>query len=539
MSVSGLEGRVNVVKPVVLVCDGIEAAGLVPLEGVAECHRCEGPEPDPERLAEATALLVRSATRVTAEMLGRAPRLKVVARAGVGVDNIDVEAATRRGVLVINAPDGNTIAASEHTLALMMALVRRIPEADQRLKAGGWDRKQFVGVELAGRRLGVLGLGRIGRRVARVARALEMDVVAYDPFLPDDRALELGIPLMSFEELLRTADIVSLHLPKTPQTLNLLNREALSWMKPGARLVNAARGGIVDELALADCIAAGRLAGAALDVFAAEPLGDSPLRGLGGKVVLTPHLGASTEEAQAKVALDVAQQVRDYLAGDMVRSAVNLPSLPADVSRRVAPFAPPLERLGALVAQLAPGAISRVEVQFSGRWPELPFETLVTAVLKGWLAVGLGETVNWVNARMLAKERGIEVGVRQLDEGHDRDATVLVRASGGVDDASSEVILSWLGDGHPRLVGIEGHCFSLPLEGWLLLAPHGDVPGAVGLIATLLGRHGVNISGLQLDRLSRGGRAMLALAIDEEATAEVLAAVPALPGFGQVRQARL
>ena len=523
--------------PIVLVCDGIDAAGLVALEGVAEIRRPTGAL-TAEDLAVADALLVRSATRVTEGVLEAAPRVKVVARAGVGVDNIDVAAATRRGVVVINAPDGNTIAAAEHTLALMMALARRVSEADARVKAGGWDRQKFVGVELAGRRLGVLGLGRIGQRVARVARALDMDVVAFDPFLPEDRAAGLGIPLAPLEEVLATADVVTLHLPRTPQTAGLLGRQALASMKPGARIINAARGGIIDEAALAELVTEGHLAGAALDVFEEEPIGESPLRSLGGHVVLTPHLGASTEEAQTKVARDVAEQVRDFLQGGMVRTAVNMPSLPSDVARAVAPFAQPLERLGALVAQLEPSAVLRLDVQFSGRWPEVPLEPLVTAVLKGWLSVGLGETVNWVNARFLASDRGIELRDQRLTEGKERDAAVRVRAE-GPDGRASEAVLSWLGDGHPRLVGIEGHRFSLQTEGWLMLAPHVDVPGAVGRLASLLGQHGVNISGLQLDRRERGGQAMLALALDEAAPDSVLEAVPAMPGFGLVRQARL
>ncbi|MEB3204279.1 MAG: phosphoglycerate dehydrogenase [Candidatus Sericytochromatia bacterium] len=523
--------------PVVLVCDGIDAAGLVALEGVADLRRPEG-APGAEELAMAEALLVRSATRVTAAMLAAAPRLRVVARAGVGVDNIDVEEATRRGIVVINAPDGNTIAAAEHTLALMMALARRVPEADARMKAGGWDRQRFVGVELAGRRLGVLGLGRIGQRVARVARALDMDVVAFDPFLPEERAAGLGIALAGLDEVLETSDVVTLHLPRTQQTAGLLGREALARMKPGARIINAARGGILDEAAVAEFVASGHLGGAALDVFEQEPLAESPLRDLGGRVVLTPHLGASTEEAQTKVARDVAEQVRDFLMGDVVRTAVNLPSMLPDVARAVAPFSQPLERLGALVAQLQPGAVLQLDIQFSGRWPDVSLQPLVTAVLKGWLSVALGETVNWVNARFHASDRGIEVREQRLTEGKERDATIRVRAE-GLEGVSSEAILSWLGDGHPRLVGIEGHRFSLQTEGWLMLAPHEDVPGAVGRLATLLGQHGVNISGLQLDRLARGGQAMLALALDEAAPSEVLAAIPELPGFGQVRQARL
>lgn len=526
----------------VLVCDHIEPSGLAALATVAEVE--SRPPLSPQELAacigDFDALMVRSATKVTAEVFERTGgRLKIVGRAGVGVDNIDVAAATRHGVIVVNSPEGNTVAAAEHAVGLMLALARRIPSADAAMKGGQWARERFVGTELYLKTLGVLGLGKIGQRVASVGKALGMKICGHDPFLSPDKAHELGIELVDFDTLLAQSDFLSIHVPKSADTMHLFGDAALARMKPGARLINAARGGIVDEEAIVRAIGSGHLGGAALDVFEAEPLGgQSPLRELGDKVVLTPHLGASTEEAQLKVAVDVAEQIAAVLAGQPARSAVNIPTMRPEVVEPVRPFLAIAEKLGALASQLLEGPIRRLDIVYSGQLSERNTDPLTTAVLKGLLGGAVGEGVNYVNAPLVAKERGIEVLESRTSEHADFSDLITVKAQSG-GDLWRVVAGTVFGDGNPRIVRIDEHAFNMEPSGYVLIAPHQDTPGVVGRVGTLLGESNINIFGLQLGRSFKRGPAVMAINVDEPIPPELLARIAALAGFFDVRFARL
>ncbi|MCP9824750.1 phosphoglycerate dehydrogenase, partial [Synechococcus sp. EJ6-Ellesmere] len=396
----------------VLVSDPIDQTGIDILSQVAQVDVRTGlpPEQLQQIIGDYDALMIRSGTQVTAAIIEAATRLKIIGRAGVGVDNVDVEAATQRGVLVVNSPEGNTIAAAEHALAMMLALSRHVPQAHVSTMAGGWERKKYVGNELYKKKLGVVGLGKIGSHVARVAKAMGMEVLAYDPYISAERAQVLQVRLMAIGPLFAEADFISLHLPRTPDTENLVNAELLATMKPTARLVNCARGGIVDEKALAEAVSSGTIAGAALDVYGNEPLEvDSPLRKVGDRLILTPHLGASTEEAQENVSVDVAEQIRDVLLGLPARSAVNIPGLTPEVMERLKPHLQLAETLGLLLSQLAGGSIQDLEVRLQGEFAHHPSQPLVVAVLMGLLSSAFGDRVFYVNAGIEARSRGIHV----------------------------------------------------------------------------------------------------------------------------------
>ena len=387
----------------VLVSDPIDQAGIDILSQVAQVDVRTGLPPEELKaiIGDYDALMIRSGTTVTAEIIEAADKLRIIGRAGVGVDNVDVPAATKRGVLVVNSPEGNTIAAAEQALALMLALSRHVPHAHASTMAGGWDRKKYVGNELYKKKLGVVGLGKIGSHVARVAKAMGMDVMAYDPYVSAERAQQMQVRLLPLPALFAEADFVSLHLPRTPDTENLVNAELLKTMKSTARIVNCARGGIIDEAALAEAVENGTIGGAALDVYAKEPLeAGSPLRQVKERLILTPHLGASTEEAQENVAIDVAEQIRDVLLGLPARSAVNIPGLNAEVMEQLKPHLQLAETLGQLLSQLAGGPISELEVRLQGDFAAHPAQPLVVAALKGLLSTALGDSINYVNASL-------------------------------------------------------------------------------------------------------------------------------------------
>lgn len=524
----------------VLVCDHVDPAGLSALSAVAEV--VERPPMSPAELAatigQFDALMVRSATKVTAEVFeAAAGRLKIVGRAGVGVDNIDVAAATRHGVIVVNSPEGNTVAAAEHTIGMMVALARRIPAADQAMKAGEWGRERFVGVELYLKVLGVIGMGKIGQRVAAVARALGMRVLGHDPFLSPDKAHELGVELVDLDRLLSESDFITIHVPRTPETTHLFRAETFARMRRGARILNCARGGIIDEAALVAALEEGRIAGAALDVFEQEPLGESALRRLGDRVVLTPHLGASTEEAQLKVAVDVAEQIAAVLAGHPARSAVNIPSMKPEHIEPVRPFLGLAEKLGLLIGQLVEGPIRRLEVLYAGDLAERNTDPLTTAVLKGLLSGAVAEGVNYVNAPLVARERGIEV--REAKTAESGEFTDLVEVTCQAGESRRTVAGTVFGDGNPRIVRIGEMRFNMEPEGYILIAPHEDTPGVVGKIGTLLGENNINIFGLQLGRRFRRGPAVMALNVDEPIPPELLSTIASLPGFHDVKCVKL
>jgi D-3-phosphoglycerate dehydrogenase len=525
---------------VVVVADRVAPAGLELLKDEAELEVvtvADKPDRlDPE-LARAHALIVRSDTQVTEERISEAPHLLVVGRAGTGVDNIDVSAATRRGIAVLNAPGANTVSASEHAIALLFALVRRIPWAAVSMRDGRWDRKRFAGSEILGKKLGVVGLGRVGVRVAAAARSLGMEVVAHDPYLPETKARELNIALLPLEDLLTTSDVVSLHLPLTDETRHLMNRERLAHMKAGAVLVNTARGGLVDDLALVEAVESGALAGAALDVFDPEPLpSDSPLR-RSERILLTPHLAASTSEAQDRVAVEICGYVRDALLKGGLSGAVNLPGISGDVLSRLSGVLELARRLGRLAAGLVASPVTAIEVLYGGSDESAPKPVMLSAVA-GVLS-GMGVTpVSLVNAAERARERGIGTSRRVGSPMPGFETTVGVTVETA--KRSFTVDGAVLGIEVGRVVRIDGFIVDIPAEGAVLVLWNRDVPGVVGRVGSLLGDAGINIGSYHQSRRSeRGSQALAAIVVDQLPVSQVLSGLAALDDVVDVRYAEL
>lgn len=488
-------------------------------------------------LREAHALVVRSETKVTRELLEAAPELKVVARAGIGVDNIDVEAATWRGIAVLNAPSGNTVSAAEHAIGLLLALVRRIPWADRSMRSGEWDRQRFQGIELRGKTLGIVGLGRIGAHVATLARGFGMRLLAHDPHITEARARELGAELVSLEELLTRADVVTLHLPLTPETRNLLNAERLALMKPGAVLINAARGGLVDEGALLEALEKGKLAGAALDVFETEPLpADSPLR-RAERLILTPHLAGSTIEAQERVGIEICRAVREALLHGDLSSAVNVPGISGVVLARLAPLLELARRVGRLAAALTGGRVEAIEVGYGGADDGAP-RAVMLAALEGVLrSMGVGP-VTLVNAAVLAEGRGIAVSRRvgAPEPGFETTVSVSLRT----DEGKSTVVTGALAGERGRVIRINGFAVDISPEGYVIVLRNRDVPGVIGRVGTVLGEASINIGAYHLSRRTkRGEEALAAIAVDHPPSPDVLERLRKLPDVLDVRFAVL
>jgi D-3-phosphoglycerate dehydrogenase / 2-oxoglutarate reductase len=515
----------------VLVSDPIDQAGIDILSQVAQVDVKTGLKPDELLgiIAEYDAIMIRSETRMTAEIIAAASQLKIIGRAGVGVDNVDVPAATRKGIVVVNSPEGNTIAAAEHALAMMLALARYIPAADQSMKAGQWNRKQFVGTEVYKKTLGVVGLGKIGSHVATVARAMGMKLLAFDPFITAERAEELGCTLVELDLLFQEADYITLHIPKTPETANLINATTLAKMKPTTHIINCARGGIIDEAAIAQAITAGKIAGAALDVFAEEPLGESPLKDVGRNLVLTPHLGASTAEAQINVALDVAEQIRDVLLGLPARSAVNIPGLRPEDMENLKPYLQLAETLGNMIGQLAGGRIDHLDISFYGDLAEQKTKPVVTAALKGLLSTALQERVNYVNAGIEAKERGINVVETRDPSQRDYAGSMKLSAKGTLGHHSvSGALLSYE---EIRITSVDGFPVSVSPTQHMLFTLHEDVPGIIGNIGSLLGNFNVNIASMQVGRKIVRGDAVMVLSLDDPLPENILPEVKAVTGI--------
>ena len=481
-----------------------------------------------EIIGEYDGLAVRSATKVTRELMEAAPRLKVVGRAGIGVDNVDVTTATARGVVVMNTPFGNAITTAEHAIAMMFALARQIPEASASTKAGKWEKNRFMGVELTGKTLGLVGCGNIGSIVADRANGLRMKVVAYDPFLSEKRAVELGVEKVEMDALVARADIITIHAPYTEHTRNILSRERIFAMKKGARLINCARGGLVDEAALYDALKSGHLAGAALDVFEVEPATDSPLFGL-ENVVCTPHLGAATAEAQENVALQVAEQMSDFLLTGAVSNAINMPSVTAEEAPRLKPYMELARLLGALAGQLTASQsdeVMAIRVECEGHAAELNRRPLTAAALAGVLAPMMG-AVNMVNAPSLAKERGIEVAETMLERSG--DYATLLRVTIVTAAWTRSVAGTLVGTGKPRLVEIKGIAVEAEFAPYMLYVTNQDRPGFIGRFGTTLAEAGINIATFHLGRDKPGGDAICLVGLDAPLPESVLAAVRALP----------
>jgi D-3-phosphoglycerate dehydrogenase len=486
----------------------------------------------PEKLTDAVkgaaALIIRSATRVTGEVLDAGTDLVVVGRAGIGLDNVDVEAATRRGVMVVNAPQSNVLSAAEHTVALMLAQARNIPQANADLKAGAWNRSRWEGVELHGKTLGIVGLGRVGVLVAQRALAFGMRLAAYDPYVSAERARQIGVQLVGdLGELVAEADFLTIHLPKTRETIGLIDAEMLARAKPTLRLVNTARGAIVDENALADAVREGRIAGASLDVFAAEPTTESPLFAL-DHVVVTPHLGASTAEAQDKAGITIAEQVVLALNGDFVPFAVNVAA--AEASSTVRPFLPLAERLGTLFTALAGGIVDALEVSYEGQIADYDCSVLTLAVLRGVLGSVVDEPVTFVNAPQLARERGLTV--RETTSSSARAFVNLVTLRGQIGDRQVHVAGTLAGrDNEPRIVGIDGHVIDIPPARHMLIVRNEDRPKMIGKVGTIVGDAGINIADIHVGVSSSGEAAMMALTTSSAVPPDLIDALRAEAGI--------
>jgi len=491
-------------------------------------------------LADADALIVRSATKVTSDLLGKAPHLRAVGRAGVGVDNIDLEAATKRGVLVMSTPGGSSVSVAEHTFALLLALVRELPKFDAAMRAGRWE-KSSSGAEVRGKTLGLIGLGRIGSEVALRAEAFDMRVLAYDPFISEAAARELSVDLVTFEQLLAESDFISLHTAVVPQTRNMINAENIAKMKKGVRIVNAARGELINEADLATAIQSGHVAGAALDVFAEEPPKNCPLIGL-PNVITTPHVAGSTAEAQEELGTQVAVQIRDYLVDGIIRNAVNLPALSADQYRRVRPYLALAERLGSLVSQAAAFRPARIRIRYAGEVAEVGTHLLRSAVLAGVLNAVLDEKVNVVNAPAVAAARGLRVEEETRKRDHGFPHTLEVAALPAQGSAPGFTVEGTvLHDGSPRVLMIEGIPLEAQLEGTILYLRNDDKPGVIGQVGSTLGQLGVNIATFALGRSAahEGAHAVSLVRVDGEVSASVLDPIRAIPAITEARLVRL
>ena len=474
---------------------------------------------------------VRSSAKVTAEIMDAGlPRLKVIGRAGIGVDTIDVPAASARGIVVMNTPFGNSITTAEHAIAMLFALAREIPDANQSTQAGKWEKNRFMGVELSGKTLGLIGCGNIGSIVADRAHGLKMKVVAYDPFLSPERAIELGVDKVELDELLARADFITLHTPLTDQTRGILSREALAKTRPGVRIVNCARGGLIDEAALKDGLDSGHVAGAALDVFQEEPAKDNPLFGTRG-LICTPHLGASTTEAQVNVAIQIAEQMSDFLLLGGITNAVNVPSLSAEEAPRLRPYMALAEKLGRLVGQIAGTEIRSIDVEVEGAAAELNVKPITGAVLAGVMR-SWSDTVNMVNAPYLAKERGL--AVREIRNEGEGDYHTLVAVTVGTEHGEKRVEGTLFGNRAPRLVKIFGIPVEAELAGQMIYIVNDDAPGFIGALGTTLGENRINIATFNLGRHEAGGEAVALVAVDDPIAGEVTARLHELPGVREV-----
>ena len=518
----------------ILAADGISPEGIGLLaEYEVDVRDKIAHEELVEIIGDYDALMVRSASKVSADVLARADKLKIIGRAGVGVDNIDVKAATERGIIVINSPGGNTIAATEHTMAMMLSLARKIPAADATMHAGAWDRKSFVGVELRGKTLGVIGMGRIGSGVAKRALAFDMNIIAYDPYINEERAKALGVTVGTLDDIFAAADFITVHMPLTKETRGMISMPEMRKMKKGVRLVNCARGGIINESDLAAAVKDGIVAGAAIDVFESEPLAeDHPLRGVPG-IVLTPHLGASTVEAQIGVSVDVAEGIRAALRGEPVTAAVNMAPVSKEVMRVIRPYITLAEQLGCTVCSLAEGPISHVEVVYNGEITEVNTSFLTTALLKGMLNPILESEINYVNAPSVAKSRGIKVTeIKEKENAHYSTLiTVRVTTAAGTAEAGTAEVQGTLFGTEGRIVRINGFRVDIDPHERLLICPHINRPGVIGTVGSIMGEAGINISSMQVGKSKREGMSIMALTIDHDIPDDTLARVLAIDGI--------
>ena len=516
----------------ILVSDPISQEGVGILKQIGQVDVKTG-MPKEDLIAcigEYDALAVRSETKVTAEVIAAAKKLKIIGRAGVGVDNIDVAAASERGIIVVNSPEGNTMAAAEHTVAMLLALSRCIAQANASLKNGKWERGKYMGVEVYNKTLGVIGLGKIGREVAKRAQSFGMNVIACDPFLSEESAAALGVERVDMDTLLARSDYITLHIPKTKETEKMLGDAAFAKMKDGVRIINVARGGIIDEAAILRAVESGKVAGAALDVFEVEKDPEA-IKSLVDceKILTTPHLGASTEEAQEKVAVDIAEQIVDVLKGKPARSAVNMPSVPAETLAAVEPYLALAERMGALLTQTMDGAIENLQIKYTGELAAMDTGTLTRAVLVGMFKPILAEAVNYVNAPIIAKNRGVQISESKAAEPSDYTSSICLIVK--TDKGAREVCGTLFGKKDIRIVRLDGYDVDMIPEGFMLVALHIDKPGIIGKVGTLLGDKGINIAAMHVGRKKAGQRAIMVLNVDSEIPAAIMSDIVKIDGI--------
>jgi D-3-phosphoglycerate dehydrogenase len=523
----------------VLVSDNISSKGIEILRKAGldvDVKTGLKPEELKSIIGEYHALIIRSATKVTEDIINVAKNLKVIGRAGSGLDNVDRAAASKMGIVVMNTPGGNTITTAEHTIAMMFAVARKIHQANTSMCQGKWEKKKFMGVELFNKTLGIVGLGNIGGEVAKRAQGLGMNVIAYDPFLSDEKTKNLGIDKVGLPALFSQADFITIHTPLTAETKYLISAETINTMKNGVYIVNCARGGIINEKDLFDALESGKVAGAALDVFEKEPPESNPLVGH-EKVVCTPHLGASTQEAQENVAIAIAEQIVDYLVYGTIRNAVNFPSIPVDQVAVLQPYINLAEKLGSFTTQIFEGGITGVALEYRGEASELNISPVTIAALKGMLTPILEETVNFVNAPFIAKERGIEVKETKSTDAGDYQSLITMKVSAPGKELSVSGTLFSKKD--PRIVKIDDFTVEIVPEGCMLFMYNNDRPGVIGNIGTLLGKNDINIARMHFGREKAGGRAISVVNIDTCVTAQTLNEIKRLPNIIDVKEINL
>jgi D-3-phosphoglycerate dehydrogenase / 2-oxoglutarate reductase len=506
----------------ILVSDAMSQEGLLPLLENTDVHCVEAYVDEVDDLSQFDALLVRSATKVTEELLQKMPNLKIVARAGVGVDNIDLDAATKHGVVVVNAPDGNTISTAEHTFAMIISLLRKIPQANASIKSGEWNRKAFQGSELRGKTLGIVGFGRIGTQIAKRARAFEMPLLVFDPFLTKARAEKIGVIPATLDDVLAQSDIITVHTPLTKETKGILGMENIAKTKKGVFLINCARGGIIDEQALKHYLANGHIAGAALDVFEEEPAQDKELLKF-DNVIATPHIAASTKEAQLNVASQVSEEVIRFLEGEPATNSINLPTLSKEIYDKIQPFYDLTKRMGNLLSQVMKTPVQEIEVFYGGKINDLETSITTRSLIAGFLQPRVDAAVNDVNAALIAKERGITYGEKHVENtfGYSN----LIHAVVHGEDRKFEIKGTYIKEYGARIVSINGFNVDFIPQGHLLYVQHNDKPGVIGRMGQLLAEHDVNIATMQVGRKQEGGEAIMMIGVDKTVDENVLEAI--------------
>lgn len=521
----------------VLVSDPLSEEGVRKLETEAEVDVITNLSPEEliERIKDYDALAIRSGTKVTAEVIAAAEKLKVVGRAGVGVDNIDIDAATKKGIIVVNTPGGNTISAAEHTIAMMLSLARNIPQANNSLKAGEWNRKKYTGVEVYNKTLGIVGLGRIGAEIATRMKSFGMHILAYDPFVTEERAADLGIKLASLDEIFRESDFITVHTPLTKETRNLIDDEEFKIMKPGVRLINCARGGIINEEALARAVAEGRVAGAAVDVFTKEPPTGNPIIEQNG-IVVTPHLGASTAEAQVNVAVAVAEQILAVARGDFPSNALNMPAISSETMALMSPYMDLVEKMGKLAAQLGEGGYERFEIVYGGTVAEKDTKPVTISAVKGFLEA-LGHSANFVNSLMKLKDFGIALTESKTDSTNGYSNLVTLTLAGPKESVS--IYGTVYGKKEGRIVQINEYRVNVPSDGYMIMATHEDRPNIIGPCCIVLGEDQINIGGMNVGRKPSGGEQIMVLNVDHPVSDETLNKLSEVSGIIKARLIKL